>query len=149
MVSVRRIEGTDAPARALLAAMEEDVGRVHGPVTAERTSLVRPEEMASPRGVYVVLDAGGESVAGGGVRALADGLGEVKRMFVVPDWRRRGLGSRLLGEIEAAARELGFSRLRLDTAGGLRAFYERAGYRPIADYNGNTYATFWGEKVLR
>jgi hypothetical protein len=28
------------------------------------------------------------------------------------------------------------------------AMYRRAGYRDIPDYNGNSYAAFWGEKVL-
>jgi hypothetical protein len=38
--------------------------------------------------------------------------------------------------------------VRLDTAGPLSSFYVAEGYEPIADYNGNTYATFWGEKRL-
>jgi hypothetical protein len=47
--------------------------------------------------------------------------------------------------------ELGYRRLRLDTAESLTtatALYRSAGYRDIPDYNGNSYASFWGEKVL-
>jgi GNAT superfamily N-acetyltransferase len=89
-------------------------------------------------------------VAGGGVRRLDGdaGLGEVKRMYVVPEARGRGLGRRLLEEIEAAARELGYRRLRLDTSGTVRRLYEAAGYVAIPSYNGNGRATFWGEKAL-
>jgi ribosomal protein S18 acetylase RimI-like enzyme len=49
------------------------------------------------------------------------------------------------------AADLGYRRVRLDTAQSMTtamALYESAGYRPIPDYNGNTYASFWGEKEL-
>jgi len=104
---------------------------------------------STPRGEYVALWVDGRAVAGGGVRSLGSpGVGEVKRMWVEPSFRGRGLGRRLLTEIEAAAAGLGFTVLRLDTAGPLADFYLVAGYGPIADYNGNAYATFWGEKRL-
>ena len=120
----------------------------YGPFTASRTSMVAADEMVPPDGAFVVLRVGGRPVAGGGVRRLEPDVGEVKRMFVEPRQRGRGLGRRLLAELEAAARDLGFRRLRLDTAGDLRGFYERAGYAAIPDYNGNGYATFWGEKAI-
>jgi GNAT superfamily N-acetyltransferase len=148
VVEIARLPGTDPAARALVAAMEAWGSDTYGPFTANRTSMVEPEEMVPPRGEFVVLRVGGAPVAGGGVRGLGDGVGEVKRMYVEPALRGRGLGRRLLAEIEAAARDLGFCRLRLDTAGDMGGFYERAGYAPIDDYNGNGYATFWGEKVI-
>jgi GNAT superfamily N-acetyltransferase len=148
-LEIRRVGGTDPAARALLAAMEGWVADGFGPVDGARTSVVAPGEMEPPDGHYVVLALGGEPVAGGGVRALGEpGLGEVKRMYVAPAHRGAGLGRRLLAEIEAAAAELGMSRLRLDTAGWMERLYRSAGYAPIPDYNGNGYATFWGEKSL-
>jgi GNAT superfamily N-acetyltransferase len=133
----------------MLAAMEADVGRRYGPLDGAVTSVVDPGEMRPPQGQYVALWSDGSAIAGGGVRALGDpGVAEVKRMWVEPDWRGRGLGRRLLEEIESAAAVLGFTVLRLDTAGPLADFYRAAGYVPIADYNGNAYATFWGEKRL-
>ncbi len=50
------------------------------------------------------------------------------------------------------ARELGYARIRLDTGARqphAQAMYERAGYHPIENYNGNSMASFWGEKILR
>jgi GNAT superfamily N-acetyltransferase len=142
-----RTSGEDPVARALLAAVEAEFGVPPDPGGA---ALVTPAELSPPRGFYVALLEGGEAVAGGGVRGLGDGdgAGEVKRMYVAPPRRGEGLGRRLLGELEATARDAGFARLRLDTFGGLAAFYESAGYVPIDDYNGNPYATFWGEKAL-
>ena len=96
--------------------------------------------------------SGGKPVAGGGVKRDDDGVAEIKRMYVAPAARRQGLGRRLLEALEDKARELGYARIRLDT--GTRqphaqAMYERAGYHPIENYNGNSMASFWGEKILR
>jgi GNAT superfamily N-acetyltransferase len=148
----RRIGGTHPVARRLLAACEAEGARAYGPFTGDRTSVVRPEELVPPNGQFVALWLGGSAVAGGGVRRLGpagDGLGEVKRMWVAPERRGQGLARRLLAELEAAAPALGLTRLRLDTSGPLARFYAGTGYAPIPDYNGNAYASFWGEKTLR
>ena len=105
-----------------------------------------------PRGAFLVIYAGGKPVAGGGVKRDDDGVAEIKRMYVVPAARRQGLGRRLLEALEDKARELGYARIRLDTGARqphAQAMYERAGYHPIENYNGNPQASFWGEKILR
>jgi GNAT superfamily N-acetyltransferase len=143
--------GEDPDALALVAAMEDEVVSRYGPVRSERTSLLEASELSPPTGAFVLLTLDGRAVAGGGVRRLEPGVGEIKRMYVLPEVRGRGLGRALLEAIEAAAAGLGLERLRLDTADELEAalgLYRTAGYRPIADYNGNAYATFWGEKHL-
>ena len=53
------------------------------------------------------------------------------------------------GGLGARCVRLGYRRARLDTAQSMTTamgLYESAGYRPIPDYNGNSYASFWGEK---
>jgi GNAT superfamily N-acetyltransferase len=151
MIEVRRVRGDEPEALRLVAAMEAWVTENFGPTTPDRTSTVAAEEMAPPDGVFVVLYEDGEAVAGGGVRRLGEDVGEIKRMFVAPGARGRGYGRRVLEELEAAAAELGFRRLRLDTAQSLTtamALYRSAGYCDIPDYNGNRYASYWGEKLL-
>jgi GNAT superfamily N-acetyltransferase len=151
MVEVRRTRGDDPEARALVAAMEAWIAESFGPQDPDRTSTVGLEEMAPPGGVFVILFEDGEPVAGGGLRRLGEDVAEIKRMFVEPAARGRGYGRRVLDELEAAAVELGYRRLRLDTAQSLvaaTALYRSAGYRDVPDYNGNSYASFWGEKVL-
>jgi GNAT superfamily N-acetyltransferase len=111
-----------------------------------------PADFAPPGGTFIVLYADGRPVAGGGVKRDADGVAEIKRMYVVPEARRQGLGRRLLEALEEAARELGYARVRLDTGDRMphaQAMYEAAGYHPIENYNGNPQAAFWGEKILR
>jgi GNAT superfamily N-acetyltransferase len=151
VIEIKRVRGDDPQARSLLAAMEAWIAEHLGPADA-RTSTVAPDEMVPPNGAFVVVAAGGRPVAGGGVRRLSDGVGEIKRMFVLPEARGQGHARRLLDALEDAARDLGFHRVRLDTAASMTtamALYRRAGYREIPDYNGNVYAAFWGEKELR
>jgi GNAT superfamily N-acetyltransferase len=142
----------DAPeAQELLAAMEAWVQEGWGPTTPDRTSTVAPAEMVPPDGAFVIVREDGRAVAGGGVRRLGDGVCEIKRMFVVPEARGRGHGRRLLSGLEQAAADLGYRAVRLDTAQSMTtamAMYRAAGYRSIPDYNGNAYASFWGEKEL-
>ena len=151
MIEIRRVRGDEAAAVAMLGAMEAWVAESLGPTTPDRTSTVTPAEMVPPRGAFVLIEEDGRALAGGGVRRLSDGVAEIKRMFVLPEARGRGLGRRLLDALEAAAADLGYARVRLDTAASMpvaREMYRRAGYREIEDYNGNSYAAFWGEKVL-
>lgn len=109
------------------------------------------EAMAPGRGAFVVATSDGHPVACGGVQPLAPRTGEIKRMWVHPDWRGAGLGSRLLRHLEAVASSLGHEVVRLDTNETLVeavAMYERAGYQRIDRYNDNPYAQAWFEKVL-
>jgi GNAT superfamily N-acetyltransferase len=111
-----------------------------------------PADFSPPGGAFLVVYEDGKPVAGGGVKRDEDGIAEIKRMYVAPRARGRGLGRRLLEALEEEARSLGYARIRLDTGARqpeARAMYERAGYHAVDDYNGNPQASFWGEKVLR
>ena len=96
-----------------------------------------PPPAADVAVVLVARDAGGEAVGCGALRPLGDGVAEIKRMYVVPAARGRGLSKLVLAGLEAAARDRGWTTLRLET--GPRqpeaiALYEGAGYRPIAAF---------------
>jgi GNAT superfamily N-acetyltransferase len=97
----------------------------------------------------VVLRADGVPAACGALRRLEPGswgagepgagTGEVKRMFVTPAWRGRGLSRMVLADLEERARVEGLERLVLET-GTLQtaaiALYETSGYRRIGAYGG-------------
>lgn len=123
------------------------------PVGERPASWVDAHELEPPGGVFLLaVEDGGRAVACGGVRTLEPGLGEVKRMYVVPAARRRGLARRVLGALEEVAVSLGHARVRLDTNAvqpEAVALYHATGYREIGDYNGNPFATHWFEKDLR
>ncbi|MEV4437605.1 GNAT family N-acetyltransferase [Streptomyces sp. NPDC049577] len=96
---------------------------------------------APPRGLYLIAyDPVGRPVATGAWRArdhdeegYADGDAELKRMYVVPAARGRGLARLLLARLEEDARAAGRVRMVLET--GLKqpealALYRSAGYAP-------------------
>ena len=84
--------------------------------------------------VLVARDDDGTPLGCGALRALGDGVAEVKRMYVVPAARGRGVSKAVLAGLEDAARERGWTTLRLET-GPLQPeairLYEGAGYRPV------------------
>lgn len=151
MPQVRPLPPDRPPASLLLEAMVGEITRLYGPAELRNAPSATPAELWAPHGTYLVVEDGGRPVAGGGVKRLADGLGEVKRMYVVPEARGRGHARRLLLALEDAARALGYTRVRLDTGPAqpaARRLYEATGYVSIPDYNANGAATFWGEKRL-
>mgnify|MGYP002653387923 FL=1 len=72
-------------------------------------------------------------------------------MKVAPEARGQGLARILLRALEDAARGLGYAVARLDTGARqpyAQRLYESEGYRPIANFNGNPVAHYFGEKQL-
>jgi GNAT superfamily N-acetyltransferase len=79
----------------------------------------------------------GVAVGCGGLRPLADGGAEIKRMFVHPSVRGTGVSTAILRAIEAEARAMGLDRLVLETGTGqpdAMRFYEREGYLRIPNF---------------
>ena len=143
--------GADA-ARLLMAEyMDEIERRLGAPFDRARYPDPAPAELEPPRGMLLVAFDGDDPVACGAVRRLGPDVAEIKRMYVAPRARGRGLGRRLLGELERGAAGLGCRTVRLDTMAAMAeagALYRSAGYEPIADYNGNPLAAVWMERAL-
>ena len=150
MIEFRREPAGSAAARALLSAMEHEMFELYDMATMPTPATT--EDLEPPAGgAYVVGWEDDRAVAGGALKRLEPGVAEIKRMYVLPDSRGRGLARRLLAAIEDTARELGYERVRLDTGASqphARALYESAGYQDVLDYNDNPYAAYWGEKTL-
>lgn len=97
-------------------------------------------EYAAPAGAFLLARKGDACIGCVGVRRFSDGAGEVKRLYVVPAARGKGVGRLLAEGIVAAAKELGYARLLLDTLPSMKeaqAVYVSLGFRPIAPYRFN------------
>jgi len=151
VLEVRLVPADQAPATDLVAAMVDEVSELYGRIDVPGAPTATPTDFSPPGGSFLVLYDDGRAVAGGGVKRLDDEACEIKRMYVVPEARGRGLGQALLDALEDEARRLGYEIARLDTGEHqphAQRMYERAGYRPIGNFNANPFASFWGEKAL-
>ena len=115
----------------LAAALDRELAGYYPP---ESIYAVEPSELGAPGACLLLARVGGEAVGCGALRRLEAGVGEVKRMYVAPEHRRRAIGRRLLAALEERAPGLGYRALRLET--GSRqpepaGLYRSAGWRPI------------------
>ena len=124
-----------------------------GPAEFDPARIAAPTtEFTSPDGVFLLARLDGRAVGCGAVRTLDTDHAEIKRMWVAPAVRGRGIGRSLLAALESAAAELGCHTVRLDTAAYLAEalpLYLSAGYAEIPAYNDNPYSAHWLEKPLR
>lgn len=122
-------------ARLVRAQWEELLER-YGVPDADPDGL-DAHHLAPPDGVFVVAWRGDVAVGCGGIRRYDETTGEVKRMYVAPEHRRRGISRAVLSSLEARAIGIGYRRLVLET--GTRqpeaiALYVSAGYEQIENY---------------
>jgi ribosomal protein S18 acetylase RimI-like enzyme len=74
-----------------------------------------PGAYARPEGRLLLARVAGEAVGAVGLRPLEAGIAEMKRLWVEPGFGGRGIGRALAETVIAAAREIGYERMRLDT----------------------------------
>jgi GNAT superfamily N-acetyltransferase len=107
---------TSDGARSVYYAALDELNRRYG--GSEEEQHVTLDELLPPKGLFLVARVDDHIVGGVGLRPISDpalDLGEVKRLWVRPDWRRRGVGIALMNEIEDRARKLGYRRLFLES----------------------------------
>lgn len=93
-----------------------------------------------PGGRLLLARAAGTPVGCVGVRRLGDDVCEMKRLYIAPAGRGRGLGRLLAERAMAAARDSGYAVMRLDTLPKMQAaqtLYESLGFRDVPPYCDN------------
>ena len=148
-----REEGFDGQsAQRLLAGFYAEITGLYPTWTPSSGPSADPADFQPPAGTFVVAYVDEEPVGCGGLKRLDADAAEIKRLYVRPHARRRGIAWRLLERLEETAKAEGYSVVRLDTGAeqpdAVRLF-AAAGYREVADYNGNPFARHWFEKRLR
>jgi putative acetyltransferase len=107
----------------------------------ERELSELPGAYAPPGGRLLIARVGKDAVGCVGVRPLEPGACEMKRLWVEPGFGGNGIGRTLAETIVAAAREIGYQRMRLDTIPArmpaAQHLYASLGFREIPPYYHN------------
>jgi GNAT superfamily N-acetyltransferase len=103
-----------------------------------------PGEYAAPRGRLLLCEYEGQLAGCVGLRPLDSGVCEMKRLYLRPQFRGKGLGHGLAERIIAEARQIGYRHMRLDTVEPVMkdavAMYRKLGFAEIAPYRANPIA---------
>jgi putative acetyltransferase len=128
-----RTNSDNSDFRSLVKFLDEDLAIKDGKDHAFYSQFNKIDKIK-----HVVVVYENEKPCGcGAIKAFDEKSMEVKRMFVLPSFRGKGIASKVLRDLEGWARELSFSRCILET--GKRqpdaiALYKKNGYQQIENY---------------
>jgi putative acetyltransferase len=130
-VEIVEVDAADDRLAPLVAALRAELDARY----PEEIDFEHPTVKEAAR--FLLATVGGVPVGCCALQPLDDGDSELKRMYVPPELRGRGIAGRLMAEAERLAVRLGRIRIKLET--GVRqpeavALYERAGFSRIPNY---------------
>ncbi len=119
------------------ARLERAFGFQQDIPTAVEYVMRHLNQFAPPAGRLLLVIEDAAVLGCGGLRPIAPRVAEIKRMYLRPEARGRGLGRQLLEALLAASRQEGYQQIRLDTDGLMPAaiqLYRTAGFVPCDPY---------------
>jgi putative acetyltransferase len=135
-LEIRREDLDSPPAKLLIDALNLELAACYPEPGANHFNL-DVKEVAPHNGAFLIGYLAAEPVACGAIRRIEPSVAEIKRMYVVPRARGRGISKIILAALEDRARKFGVGRLVLET--GTRqlkaiALYQAAGFNAIARF---------------
>jgi len=133
MITLRRTDSDDEDFKALVKRLDADLAVRDGADHGFYSQFNKIDKIRHA----VVSYENDLAIGCGAIKAFSDEATEVKRMYVSPDGRNKGIATRVLRELEDWAREMGYAKCVLET--GKRqpeaiALYEKNGYRRTENY---------------
>jgi putative acetyltransferase len=133
MLRLLRTDSDNPDFRALVKQLDEWLAYIDG---ADNLFYAKLNKIDKIRNAVVAFE-GDKPIGCGAVRPFSDDEMEVKRMFTVPEYRKKGVAREILSELERWSGDLGYQKCILET--GKRqpeaiALYKKMGYRPIPNY---------------
>jgi GNAT superfamily N-acetyltransferase len=151
-VVVAAIDPSDPQARECVDAYLDELNkRFESGFDPKRSVSADDDELREPAGLLMLAWLHDRPVGCGALKLYGDGVADLKRMWVAGSARGRGVGRRLLAELEANAAARGVRTLRLETNGTLVEainLYRSAGYVEVPAFSDEPYAHHWCEKQL-
>jgi N-acetylglutamate synthase-like GNAT family acetyltransferase len=95
------------------------------------------KDYISPKGVFYIIKEGEKVIGMGGFKKSRNDICEIKRMYIRPIYRRKGIGRNLLTKLVDAAKELDYSKIRLDSTRFMKNahhLYKSFGFIEIEPY---------------
>jgi GNAT superfamily N-acetyltransferase len=134
VATLRPLPYDDPVAHDLVEQVQEEYVQRYG---GRDAAAVDAAEFVPPLGIFLVAEIDGEPAGCGAWRRLAPGVAEIKRVYVVPRFRRRGLAQVIVTALEAGVARAGHRSLVLNTGQEqpeALALYAELGYGPIEGY---------------
>ncbi|MES0882500.1 GNAT family N-acetyltransferase [Roseibium sp. SCP14] len=144
----------ESPLSDDMRAMIGELNAILRSLTPEEANYsMTAEEMAGSETTLFVARVDGKAAACGALHRHGDAIGELKRFYSRPSYRRHGLARQILSAITERAIEEGFTELVLETGHNYKAarrLYEKAGFNecgPVLDYPESPYSVFYSRSL--
>ena len=148
-ITIERPDSDDA--RTLVDELEAHLATLYPRESRHGYSV---EKLIQEGVSFFLLRHNGTAAGCGGVQLFATDYGEIKRMYVRPQFRGLGFGKLMLDHLTSYARSRGVGLLRLETGIHQHAaigLYERAGFRsipPFGTYQNDPLSRFYEKEIL-
>lgn len=134
VASLRALPYDDPLAQYLVEQVQREYIRRYG---GRDAAVVDPAEFLPPQGLFLVAEVDGVPAGCGAWRALPSGSAEIKRVYVEPGFRRRGIAQLVVAALEDGAAAAGHPEVVLNSGREqpeALTLYAQLGYRPVPGY---------------